>query len=175
MKKLIIILLAAVSLSSCSNFYRVVVAKGPATSTSIDDLKKQQKYFILRDTSRAYAMNNISISPDGQSLQTDLTSIPDQHMTYLWKPRGEKPKYDKMNEPYVLSEVHLYMLPDSNMAPGHYILPIKNIQATEILEEDKKRTRQNHTRVIILSVAGSAVTIAAIVGIAAATAFINIL
>ena len=174
MKKLLTAILLVSAFSSCSNFYRVVVANGPATSKGIEDLKKQQKYFILRDTSRAYAMNNVSVSPDGQSLQADLASIPDQHMTYLWRPKGQKPKYDIMNEPYVLNEVHLYMLSDSNMAPGHYTLPLKNIQATEILEKDKKRTTRNHTTAIVLTVAGIAVGLAAIVGIAASSAFFSI-
>lgn len=175
MKKLLTAILLVSAFSSCSNFYRVVVANGPTTSKGIEDLKKQQKYFILRDTSRAYAMNNVSVSPDGQSLQADLTSIPDQHMTYLWRAKEEKPKYDKMNEPYVLNEVHLYMLPDSNMAPGHYTLPLKNIQATEILEKDKKRTTRNHTTAIVLTVVGVAVGIAVVVGIAASSAFFSIL
>ena len=174
MKKLLAAILLVSVFSSCSNFYRVIVASGPATSKGIEDMKKQQKYLILRDTSRAYAMNNVSVSPDGQSLQTDLTTIPDQHMTYLWRTKGEKPTYDKMNEPYVLNEVHLYMLPDSNMGPGHYTLPLKNIQATEILEKDKKRTQRNHTTAVVLTVVGSALLIVGVYGIAAAGTFLSI-
>lgn len=163
MKKLIIAILLVGAFSSCSNFYKVIVTSGPATSKVINDLKRQQKYFILKDTSRAYAMNNVSVSPDGQSIQTDLTSIPDQHLTYLWRPKDEKPKYDKMNGPYVLNEVHLSMVPDSNMGPGHYTLPFNKVQATEILEKDKIRTNRNHARSIILGISGAAVLISTIV------------
>jgi hypothetical protein len=173
MKKLLTAILLVSAFSSCSNFYRVVVTNGPATSKGIEDLRKQEKYFILRDTSRAYAMNNVTISPDGQSVQADLASIPDQHMTYVWKPRGEKPRYDKMNEPYVLNEVHLYMLPDSNMAPGRYTLPLKNVQATEILEKDKARTTRNHATAIILSLVGTAAVIAIITYAVAASALLS--
>ncbi len=171
MKKLLTAILLVSAFSSCSNFYKVIVTNGPATPKGIEDLKKQQKYFILRDTARAYSMNNISVSPDGQSVQADLTSIPDQHMTYLWRPKGEKPKYDKMNEPYVLNEVHLYMLPDSNMAPGHYTLPLKNVQATEILQKDVARTSRNHIAAVLITVGGIAVLVGGIVLATGALAF----
>ena len=165
MKKLIIIFLITIAFSSCSNFYRTIVTDGHPTATAMDDLKKQQKYFIIRDSAHAYAMNNVSISVDGKNIQSDLVSLPDEHMTHLWKALGEKLKYDKSYEAFVLNEVHLYTVPDSTMASGHYTVPLSNVYRTEVLQKDTIRTRRNHTRAIVFGVVGTAVVV---VGIGAA-------
>lgn len=86
-------------------------------------------------------------------------------MTHLWKAKGDKPKYEKSYEAFVLNEVYLYAIPDSNMAPGHYTVPLSNVYKTEVLQKDDFRTRRNHTRAIVLGVVGTAVVV---VGIGAA-------
>jgi len=169
MKKLFILAVISASFCSCSNFYKTLATNGSPTATRMKDLKKQQKYFILRDSTAGYAMTNVSISADGKNIESDLVSIPDQHMTHMWKPKGEKLKYDKADADYVLHEVHLYSSPDSSRGPGHYSLPINMVQKTEVLQKDIDKTSRNHATAIILGVAGAA-AILTIVGVAVAAA-----
>lgn len=75
MKKLTCILLITVVFSSCSNFYRTIITDRQPTAAGMNDLKKQQKYFIIRDSAHAYAMNNVTISADGKYIQSDLVSV----------------------------------------------------------------------------------------------------
>jgi len=164
MKKLIIILLAAVTFSSCSNFYKAITTNGHPTAASLEELKRQQKYFILRDSSMAYGMTNISVSADGKSVQSDLVSLPDQHLAHVSKAKVDKPKYDKLYADYLFNEVHIYSIPDSNRAPGHYTLPFSDILKTEVLQKDTIRTRRNHVRAAVLGVVGTV----AVLGAAAA-------
>jgi len=49
MKKLLIAIIVLGSFSSCSNYYKAVLAPQPANADSIADLKMKEKYFILRN------------------------------------------------------------------------------------------------------------------------------
>ena len=163
MKKLLMIICISTLLSSCSNFYKAIT-NGQPTTASLDDLKKQQKYFILRDNTIGYEMLNVNFSADGKNIECDLASLPDEHMTHMWKGEDERLKYEKSYAGYVLNEVHIYARGDSNMAPGHYILPLQNVLKTEVLQKDVVMTKKNHTRAVLLGVGGTAVLL---VGVAA--------
>jgi len=115
-------------------------------------------------------MTNVSISPDGQNIQSDLIALPDEHMTHMWHAADDNPKYEKLYADYVLNEVHLYAYPDSNRAPGHYILPLNNVWKTEILQKDTIRTRKNHVRSILLGVGGTVVVVGVIGAVAVGNA-----
>jgi|GEM_PF-4589316 len=166
MKNLCIILLATVIFSSCSNFYKAVTTIGHSNAADLEELKRQQKYFILRDNSMAYGMTNISVNPDGKSVQCDLVSLPDQHLTHASKAVADKPKYDKVYADYIFNEVHIYTNPDSSRAPGHYTLPFSDVLKTEVLQKDTVRTRRNHIRSVLLGVGGTVVVVGAIGAIA---------
>ncbi len=68
MKKLLIAIIVIGSFASCSNYYKVLLAPQPANAISITDLKKNNRYFILRNGNEAFAMNNVSISTDQKNL-----------------------------------------------------------------------------------------------------------
>lgn len=170
MKKILIAIAVICAGASCSNYYKAITTKGPATASGIGELTMKHKYFILRDTGMAYAMNDISLAPDKKSIRCNLVSVTDDHSTYLWKRADDKPKYNKskyagVNEAFVLNEVHLYTTQNGNMAPGPFSLPLSNVEKMEVIEKDKKRTTNSH----VIGGVSIAVGMAAVaLGIAAA-------
>ncbi len=149
MKKILIAIVIIFAGSSCSNYYKAITTKGPATASGIEELKMKHKYFILRDTGMAYAMNDISLTSDKKSMQCNLVSVTDDHTTHLWKGANDKPKYNKskyagINEAFVLNEVHLYTTPNGNLAPGPFSMPLSNVEKMEVIEKDKQKTTRSH-------------------------------
>ena len=61
------VLLSIVLLNACHNFYKAVPASADNASqkaASVDSLKLQNRYFVLRNGSQAYYMNKIVLSSD---------------------------------------------------------------------------------------------------------------
>ena len=141
-----VLLIIQLLLSQCHNYYKAVPPKQGNNATAIDSLKLQNRYFILRNGSLAYAMNNIIISDDKKSLTCNLEILPVNHQLHLVKGRKGKLRYKK-NEPQdltVFSEVHFYIQPDNNTATGNYILPLNKIEKIEVIEKDKGRTTSSY-------------------------------
>jgi hypothetical protein len=112
----------------------------------IDSLKKQQKYFILRNGSQAYYMGDISVSADNKTIKTTLSALPDDHMMYLNKAREGVMRYKESNrhDIKVLSEAHVYIAPDSSITNGNYVLQTDNIQKIELIHKNKARTIKSY-------------------------------
>ena len=172
MKSLLITVIAISLLSSCSNYYKAALGSKPATASSIENLKTEKKYFILRDGNQAFAMDNITFSSDQKNLQCTLGDLPIEHKLHL---TSKKMKYNKTNftdedQTAVLNEVHLYINSNGNTVAGAYTIPLEQVKQIEIIEEDKTRTRKSHTTGVIVGVAGSLVLAGGIVAIIAASA-----
>jgi hypothetical protein len=134
---------------SCSNYYKVLTTNGPASPTGIEDLKSKQKYFILRNGTVSYSMNDISVSNDRKNLACTLDTVPDEHTVHLWngdhgKMKYKKSKYAGSNEAFVLNEVHVYASPGTHTAAGQFTMPLSNVQRTEVIEKDIRRTSTSH-------------------------------
>jgi hypothetical protein len=149
MKKLMAIAIALITLCSCSNYYKAVTTNNPITTASIEDLKMKDKYFILRDGNKAFAMKSISLSADQKNLHCTLDSLPDEHKLHLTKGRNGKMKYkkatggDSEDESILLNEVHVYIVPDSAAVTGPYTIVQEKLLKIEALEADKKKTNQS--------------------------------
>ena len=180
MKKLLIAITVFSTFCSCSNYYKAIITRGPLTADSIEQLRMQHKYFILRNGPVSLAMTNIALTTDRKNIQCTLDTLPDEHILYLTKGLNGNMKYrktdpDNGNEAAVLNEVHLYTNPNINTPTGPYTMPLSNIQKAALLEKDKIRTRRNHTVAIIATVAGTAILIYGIAAISFANAFLGIL
>lgn len=170
MKNLFIIIIVTLLLSSCSNYYKASLA-GPATSTGIEDLKKNNRFFILRYGTEVFAMNNISFSADNKIMQCRLDSLPPyEHRLHLTKGQNGKMKYKKAgeeDESAVLNEVHVYVDNTGIIATGSYTLPVDRIKKIEVLEKDISKTAKSKALGVVLGVSGSLVVL---IGIGAAIA-----
>jgi len=131
----------------------------PKTSV-IDTLRKQGKYFVLRNGSDAYYMKDISLSPDNKTLKITLDKLPKDHMLYLTRGREGVMKYERgnPNDMKVFSEVHVYIAPDSNITTGNYVLQPGNIQKIELIQKNKARTTASY--LFPFAIAGAVIGIA---------------
>ena len=175
MKKLLIAIIVLGSFSSCSNYYKAVLVPQPANADSIGNLKKTNRYFILRNGSEAFVMTNISISTDNKNLQCNLETLPFEHRLHLTNGRNGKMKYNKKNnitdenETAVLNEVHIYLTPDGNIAPGPYTLALDKVKKTEIIEKDKIKTKHSYAMGTAVGISTAVVGIGVIVALMAAS------
>lgn len=139
--KLIILLIILFVFAGCHRYYKATTKSVKYhPDNTIDSLKSQNRYFILRTPNYAYYMGNIVLSNDRTSLACTLDSLPPLHKTHLNEGKGKM----RYSEPYVLTEVHIYMPEDNNAKPGNYTLSLDQIQKIEILQKDKKRTTNSY-------------------------------
>lgn len=175
MKKLLTTIIVIAAFTSCSNYYKAVTSPEPANTTNINKLKLQERYFILRNGSDAYAMTNISFSGDQQNMTCTLGNLSVEHKLHLTSGRNGQMKYRKANttgedETAVLKEVHFYITPDASVVPGPYTLALNKVTKAEVIEEDKKKTKRSHMVGATVGITVAAVAVAAIVvGVAAAS------
>jgi hypothetical protein len=165
-------LLAAISLlmlfTNCHHYYQAKQANASSSSqkaATVDSLRLSDRYFILRNGSEAYYMNNISLSADKKTLNCNLDILPVNHQFHLAKGRNGKMKYNK-NEPedlLVLNEVHFFIQPDNTATPGKYTLELDKVQKIEVIEKDKKRTTSSYVIGSLGYTVGSLVVVAIII------------
>ncbi|MGG9964341.1 hypothetical protein [Ferruginibacter sp. SUN106] len=135
--------------AACHNYYKAVPT--PATNSNekaatVDSLKLQSRYFVLRNGSLSYLMNNIVISEDKKSLTCNLQTLPENHQLHLVKGRRGKMQYNKSNtnDLTVLNEVHFYIASNEATATGNYTLQLDKVEKIEVIEKDKKRTTSSY-------------------------------
>jgi hypothetical protein len=139
---------AFLAITSCHNFYKATAGKsGVNAAGSIDSLKLQNRYFILRTGGQAYYMNNMVLSSDRKTLSSTLDSLPPEHKLHLKNGHKGNLQYKKIdiNEVQVLSEVHLYTASTSKITIGeNFSLPLDQVQKIEVIEKDRKRTTNSY-------------------------------
>jgi hypothetical protein len=151
-KKLNCFLVGLVLLSintGCSNYYKATQSPlGPTSERSkvVDSLKLENRYFVLRNGSQAYTMENISLNADQKTLDCMLDTLASNHKLHLENGRKGKMQYIRQNpeDLAVLNEVHFYIQPDNAVLMGQYTLQLDKIQKIEIIEKDKKRTTKSY-------------------------------
>jgi hypothetical protein len=152
-------------LTACHSYYKTSLARTASadqTLASIDSLKLQNRYFVLRNGTNAYYMNNISLSADQKTLQCNLDTLSSDHELYVLKSKMGKGKYKLIPEQTgVLNEVHLYV-PQGNIGIGSYTLSLDQVQKIEVLQKDKARTTRSYIGGALI-ITGGALVIAAII------------
>lgn len=139
---LVIIFILQLLFSQCHNYYKAVQTPAANSASVVDSLKPQNRYFVLRNGSAAYYMNNIVLNEDKKTLTCKLEQLPTNHQLHLVSGRKGKFQYKKgtAEDLNVLNEVHFYIQPDNTIAGGQYTLDLIKVEKIEILEKDKGRT-----------------------------------
>lgn len=131
-------------LCCCHNFYMTKNANTVTRnekSNSIQQLKDQKRFFILRSGSDAFYMKNVSVSSDQSTVTAYLDTLPPEHRLHLKNGRKGKSRYKKGTaDEAILTEVHLYIPADNNLQAGNFVLPLEKVQKIEVVEKDKGRT-----------------------------------
>ncbi len=158
MKKLFVIG-AMVLLTGCNHYYKATQLQSPGNihkAEAIDSLKNEKRYFILRNGDRAFFMRNASISKDKQVIVSLLQNPGVDHRLHLINGRNGKLRYKTKipHDRHVLNEVHFYITPDAKTIAGPNSLDLNSIQKIEIIEKDKKRTRESAGVGLIVGIVG---------------------
>lgn len=139
---------ASIMLTGCHNFYMAKTASVENISqktAAISDMQKQGRYFILRNGNVSYHLADISLSDDKKLLSAKLEPVSNNHVLYLHDIGREKyNKHSDSVEKMVLTEVHIYMVPDNTVSTGHYTLDLEKVNKIEIIEKDKDRTTASY-------------------------------
>lgn len=170
MKYLLIYITAILVFSSCNNYYKAITINKPGNSASIDSLNKEHKYFILRDGKQAFAMIQLVITTDQETIECNLDSLPDEHKLHLTNGKKGKMIYGKVGpeekEKEVLKEVHIYSATGDTLKTGPYSIAIDKLQKIEVLKKDKQRTNKSHTAGVIAFTVGIPLVLILVFGIA---------
>ena len=138
---LIIILVVFFAFAGCHRYYLPTTGNlNDNPEKSLDSLKKDNRYFVLRSPDRAWHIRNVILSEDRKTITGTLDTLPLVHQLHLDKGKGKM----RYNEAYVLSEVHLYIDNDSLLNMDSFTLALDRIQKIEVIEKDKKRTTNSY-------------------------------
>lgn len=136
-------LLLLIMPTSCFRHY-YKIAKQPTTATpeSVNTLKNDNRYFILRSGQYAWHMKDITLSSDQKTLKTVLEDLPYEHRLHLKEGERNGNMQYKKNEPTraVLSEVHFYVPQDVTAKNGLYTLSLDEVQKIEVIDKNGGRT-----------------------------------
>ncbi len=177
MKKLLTIIIILFAFASCNNYYKAVTANQPVPTSIVETMKMKDKYFILRDDLKAFAMKNILITEDKKNIQCTLETLPAMHKLHLTNGRDGDMKYRTTkitddDETLVLNEVHVYIIPGNNSDTGSFTISIANIEKIEILEKDKQKTKRSHAVGTAVAIGVSVIAVAGIAAAAFSSPFI---
>ena len=127
--------------AGCSHYYKATTGNLKAnTDKSLDSLKNENRYFILRTPGQAWYMRNIVLSEDRKTLTCNLDTLPPEHKLHLDRGKGKM----KYKEAFVLNEVHMYIADDSLLSKGNFTLTLDHINKIEVIEKDRKRTTNSY-------------------------------
>lgn len=144
----IAILLAGLC-TSCHNYYKelnVDPTHGNSAMQTLDSLKFEKRYFILRNGNKSYYMKDLQINTEHTTLSCMLDSLPYWHQLLRPNKLASKHQYRK-NDPFsesILNEVHLYVPGDSTITQGKYSLTLNQVYRIEVIQKDTKRTTNSY-------------------------------
>lgn len=147
-KNALFICLCALLAWSCHNYYKAVNGRtGVYASSTLDSLKTQERFFILRSGNETFYMKDLVLSADRTSVSFTPDTLPPQHRLHLKGGHAANLQYKKYDpyENFVLNEVHLYTPLVAGIKAGeNFSLPLDKVQKIEVIERDSKRTTNSY-------------------------------
>ena len=145
--RLLIASLFLVFITSCHNYYKATGIKKNSSAdkaSSVDSLKLQNRYFVLRNGSAEFHMKDITLSADQKTLECTLEELSPDHQLHLVKGHKGRMQYKKhkIEDLGVTNEVHLYIPQDATAVPGSYSLLLDNVEKIEVLQHGFERERR---------------------------------
>ena len=138
--KSLLLLFVCVALNGCFHYYYKVQRESPVLPEQIDELKNNNKYFVLHTGTQVYEFNNLSV--DSISLSGTPEILPENHYFYLKTKAKGSTRYKKRksnDQSYVLDEVHIYAdVPVLRRKPVR--IPLEKVYNVEIYQPAKGAT-----------------------------------
>ena len=137
---ILVVILILVS-AGCHHYYKAItknVKDNPGNT--VDSLRKEMRYFILRTPGGSWYMSNPVLSEDRKTITCTLDALPSEHQLHIYTGKGNK----QYKEAFVLNEVHMYIAEDIQNTTGTFTLPLDHIRKIEVIEKDGKRTTNSY-------------------------------
>ncbi|HLX93233.1 MAG TPA: hypothetical protein VKR32_16225 [Puia sp.] len=131
---------------ACHNYFKATPKDKFEVAQSYNTPAYENRYFILRNGSSAYYMNNMLVSDDKRTITCILDTLPYNHTLYSRMGNSGNMRY-KPFQPgaEVLNEVHIYIPMDTSAhLSASFSLPVEKIQKVEVIEKDKGRTTSSY-------------------------------
>ncbi|HEX6334495.1 MAG TPA: hypothetical protein VFZ78_09725, partial [Flavisolibacter sp.] len=140
--RIFVFCLLVITAGSCHYYLPAATdtSNNASKGSSIREGRKSEKYFILRHGSGNYAMNDLQVDQQAQTLSFQLAALPEEHKHYIkFNRRYQFTK--KRGENVVLNEVHIYA--NGTAAPDtvqRSTMPLDSVYKIEVIEFDRART-----------------------------------
>jgi hypothetical protein len=129
---------------------------------TLGKLAKHEKYFILHDSSKVYALENVRVSDS--SIDGNLDSVLTVHRTSLHPLTPTHNRFIAKNAEFVLNEIHIYTKTEIEYVSEVHI-PLKNIRRIDIYDLDRKSTNKSRAYSIVGLTLGTGAAFLVVVGI----------
>ncbi len=145
-----------------SCYYYTYKTDSALTLEKIDKLKNSPNYIIVHQADQAFHLSRVTVNQDSQMLEGTLLILPPDHLKYLdTKPQpGSSNRYlkkggkGKVNTPYVVNEVHIYIAGQSLDTDKQIAIPLTSIEKIEIYDPDTNATTASFVLGTILITVG---------------------
>ncbi len=130
------VLAAFLNLAIGCSYYKVNTYQQPQNQFGprIDDLKTQQKVFVLHMGENAWWLRNIMINEERTELHGIITELPfHQRMIYFLTDTDRLNRY-RLSEKDVLQQVHIHTLEYTEGEDAQITIPLKSIQKIEVYD-----------------------------------------
>ena len=111
-------------------------------SQTLQQLKGENKFFILHTGDSARAIQIISISDE--MVEAETATLIKEHSQGLSPEPGDETVMRKKYKEAVLNEVHLYVPASQTEIQGHVSIPIDSISRMDVNTFNQKATTRNH-------------------------------
>src|SRR5688572_4815831 len=97
-----------VSLISCNRFYKPIAVKKNTEIETLREAIKTNKFLILRDSSAAYAMQDVQLNEPNDTLFAQLSTLDISHTLYVTDVKRKYAYNPRKGQSKVLDEVHVF-------------------------------------------------------------------
>ena len=149
-----------VSLTSCNRFYKPIAAQRSTQGNTLREAIKTGKFLILRDSSGAYAMQDVELNETNDTLNARLGSLDKNHTLYVTDIKRKYVYKPRKGQSNVLDEVHLFSNVNlSKDSAGYISMPVTVVHSVETIVFDRKRT----SRRVVRNVLGAGAIVASVI------------
>jgi hypothetical protein len=130
------VLAAFLNLVVGCSYYKVNTYKQPQNQFGprIDDLKTQQKVFILHMGVNAWWLRNIMINEERTELHGSINNLPSDYWRQYISTDPDRVNRYRSSEVDILQQVHIHTLEYAEGEDAKIIIPLKSIEKIEVYD-----------------------------------------
>jgi hypothetical protein len=139
--KLIASVLLAITVTSCSQLYKISTLERVNAIDTLEVLKNNKRFIIhLKDTS--FVLANPSIKAN--KVEGNLFPLSETQLKYIRPKSKDKNPFLKEDGDEVLNQVHLYATANSVSNTANFSIPVSSISKIDINQKNVEATKRSH-------------------------------